>query len=128
MEDNTGDVIASAMWPLPKIDDWEQLNLSDAELNKLPGWNSNSDIGFTHATQPGSTAKLVTSLAAFNKLGDVAAKKIIRVYPNDLIRVTGPEPDEAGLITIEKAIVKSNNSFFIRLANEEKLQEEMATL
>ena len=55
-------------------------------------------------------------------------EKKIRIYPKDLIRVTGPEPDEAGLINIERAIVRSNNSFFIRLANEEQLQEEMATL
>ncbi len=128
MEDNTGDVISSASWPLPQVNDWERMNLSENELNKLPGWNVNADIGFTHATQPGSTAKLITALAAFNKLGDPVAKKIIRVYPKDLIRLTGPEPDEAGLITIERAIVRSNNSFFIRLANEEKLQEEMTTL
>ncbi|MGH2566574.1 MAG: penicillin-binding transpeptidase domain-containing protein, partial [Ginsengibacter sp.] len=128
MEDNTGEVIASAMWPLPPVNDWDRMNLSDAELNDLPGWNVNSDIGFTHATQPGSTAKLITALAAFNKLGNAAAKKIIRVYPQDLIRTNGPEPDEAGLINIERAIVKSNNSFFIRLANEAHLQEEMATL
>ncbi|HMK05737.1 MAG TPA: FtsW/RodA/SpoVE family cell cycle protein [Ferruginibacter sp.] len=128
MEDNTGDVITSASWPLAPVNDWERMNLSENELNKLPGWNVNSDIGFTHATQPGSTAKLVTSLAAFNKLGESAAKKLIKVYPKDLIRLTGPEPDEAGLISIERAIVRSNNSFFIRLANEEKLQEEMATL
>ncbi|CAN5382592.1 hypothetical protein BH11BAC5_BH11BAC5_29610 [soil metagenome] len=128
MEDNTGDVLASACWPLPPVNDWERLSLSENEINKLPGWNVNTDMGFTHATQPGSTAKLVTAMAAFNKLGIAAAKKTIRVYPKDLIRVTGPEPDEAGIINIEKAIVKSNNSFFIRLANEEKLQEEMATL
>ncbi|MFT3907962.1 MAG: FtsW/RodA/SpoVE family cell cycle protein [Ferruginibacter sp.] len=128
MEDNTGDVIASAMWPLPPVNDWDRMNLAEDELNKLPGWNVNTDMGFTHATQPGSTAKLVTSLAAFNKLGDAAAKKVIRVYPKDLVRTKGPEPDEAGLINIERAIVKSNNSFFIRLANEEKLQEEMVTL
>jgi len=128
VEDNTGDVITSAAWPLAPINDWERMNLSDNELNKLPGWNVNSDIGFTHATQPGSTAKLVTSLAAFNKLGNAAAEKNIRVYPKDLIRTNGPEPDEAGLINIERAIVRSNNSFFIRLANEEKLQEEMVTL
>ena len=103
---------------LPPVDDFDRLSLPENELNKLPGWNVNTDIGFTHATQPGSTAKLVTAMAAFNKLGVAAAKKTIRVYPKDLIRVTGPEPDEAGLITIEKAIVKSNNSFFIRLANE----------
>ena len=128
MEDNTGDVIASACWPLPPVNDWERLSLAENDINKLPGWNVNTDIGFTLATQPGSTAKLVTAMAAFNKLGEAAAKKTIRVYPKDLIRLTGPEPDEAGLITIERAIVRSNNSFFIRLANEEQLQEDMATL
>ncbi len=128
MEDNTGDVISSAAWPLPPVNDWERMNLNENELNKLPGWNVNSDIGFTHATQPGSTAKLITGLAAFNKLGAAAANKVIKIYPKDLIRVTGPEPDEAGSISIERAIVRSNNAFFIRLANEEKLQEEMATL
>lgn len=128
MEDNTGDVLASASWPLPPVNDFERLSLPENEMNKLPGWNVNADIGFTHATQPGSTAKLVTAMAAFNKLGKQAERKTIRVYPRDLIRVTGPEPDEAGLITIEKAIVRSNNSFFIRLANEEQLQEEMVNL
>ncbi len=128
MEDNTGDVLASATYPLPPVNDWDMLTLSESELNKFPGWNVNSDIGFTHATQPGSTAKLVTALAAFNKLGEAAATKKIRVLPKDLIRVNGPEPDEAGDISIERAIVKSNNSFFIRLANQERLQEEMGTL
>ncbi|MEO6549492.1 MAG: FtsW/RodA/SpoVE family cell cycle protein [Ferruginibacter sp.] len=128
MEDNTGDILASAAFPLPAIDNWDQLTLSENELNKLPGWNVNSDIGFTHATQPGSTAKLVTALAAFNKLGEAAAKKVILVHPQDLIRIKSDEPDEAGYITMERAIVKSNNSFFIRLANEEQLQEEMGTI
>lgn len=128
MKDNTGDVLASACWPLPPVNDWDKLTLPQNALNKLPGWNVNTDLGFTHATQPGSTAKLVTALAAFNKLGVAAAKKTIRVYPKDLIRVTGPEPDEAGLISIEKGIVKSNNSFFIRLANEDQLQEQMVNL
>lgn len=128
MEDNTGDVLASAMYPLAPVNDWDLLTLSEGELNKLPGWNVNSDIGFAYATQPGSTAKLITSLAAFNKLGEAAASKTIRVLPQDLIRTRGPEPDEAGDITIERAIVKSNNSFFIRLANQERLQEEMGTL
>jgi cell division protein FtsI/penicillin-binding protein 2 len=104
------------------------LTMSETSLNKLPGWNVNSDIGFTLATQPGSTAKVATSLAAFNKLGEAAATKVIRVYPQDLIRTRGYEPDEAGFITIERGLVKSNNSFFIRLANQEQLQEEMATI
>jgi cell division protein FtsI/penicillin-binding protein 2 len=128
MESNTGDVLASASYPLAPVADYDMLTLSESELNKVAGWNVNKDLGFTHATQPGSTAKLVTALAAFNKLGEVAAKKTIRVLPQDLIRVKSAEPDEAGNISIERAIVKSNNSFFIRLANEERLQEEMGTL
>ena len=128
MEDNTGDILASAGYPLPAIDNWDQLILSETELNKLPGWNVNADIGFTHATQPGSTAKLVTALAAFNKLEEAAAKKTILIHPEDLIRIKSDEPDEAGNISMERAIVKSNNSFFIRLANEAQLQEEMGDL
>ena len=128
MEDNTGEVLASAAYPLPPVNDWDRLILSEQELNRLPGWNVNSDMGFTHATQPGSTAKLATAMAAFNKLGEAAATKTIRVYPQDLIRIKSAEPDEAGNISIERAIVKSNNSFFIRLANEERLEEDMGTV
>ena len=128
MEDNTGDVLASAAYPLPPVNDWDLLTLSEQELNRFPGWNVNSDMGFTHATQPGSTAKLVTALAAFNKLGAKAADKKYWFTPQDLIRIKSAEPDEAGYINIERGIVKSNNSFFIRLANEEQLQEQMGTL
>ena len=128
MEDNTGDVLASSSYPLPQVNNWDMLTLSEAEQNRLSGWNVNRDMGFTYATQPGSTAKLVTALSAFNKFGEAAATMTKRVLPQDLIRVKGPEPDEAGNITIERAIVKSNNSFFIRLANEDRLEEEMGTL
>ena len=128
IEDTTGDVLASAAYPLPTIDDWDKMTLSVAEQNKLPYWITNSDLGFTHATQPGSTAKLVTALAAFNKLGDAAITKTKLIRTQDLIRVKSDEPDETGTINIERAIVKSNNPFFIKLANEEQLQEEMASL
>jgi cell division protein FtsW (lipid II flippase) len=128
MESNTGDVLASASYPLAPVNDYERLSLSEQEMNRLPGWNVNSDLGFTYATQPGSTAKLVTALAAFNKLGERAATLTKRILPQDLIRVKSLEPDEAGNISIERAIVRSNNSFFIRLANEERLEEEMGNL
>ena len=128
MEDKTGDVLASANYPLPPVDDWDMLNLTPQEQNQLSGWVTDNDLGFTIATQPGSTAKLITALAAFNKLGIGAAKKIIVVHPQDLIRTKGYEPDEAGNINIERGIVRSNNSFFIRLANQEQLQEYMGDL
>jgi len=128
MESNTGNILASSSYPLAPVADYDMLTLTERELSNMPGWNVNKDIGFTHATQPGSTAKLITALAAFNKLGEAAATKTIRVLPQDLIRIKSAEPDEAGSISIERAIVRSNNSFFIRLANEERLQEEMGTL
>lgn len=128
MDNGNGDVLTSAAFPLPTINEPEKLTLSVREQNRLPYWITNSDLGFTHATQPGSTAKLITASAAFNKLGMAAASKVITVRPQDLIRVKSDEPDEAGNITIERAIVKSNNPFFIRLANEERLEEEMGNL
>ncbi|MEJ2883227.1 FtsW/RodA/SpoVE family cell cycle protein [Pedobacter sp. GR22-6] len=125
MEDNTGDVLSSAVYPLPPLKDWEQLTMSTAEQNKLSGWLTTSDLGFTYATQPGSTAKLATTMAAFNKLGLAAAQQTYPVSMAERIRTKGIEPDETGIITLEKAVVKSNNVYFIKLANQQHLQEEM---
>jgi len=128
LETGNGDVLASAGWPLPLVDDWDLMNMPVGERNLLPFWTAHTDLGFTHATQPGSTAKVATALAAFNKLGPGAAGKNITVRQQDLIRIKSPEPDEPGNISLERALVRSNNSYFIRLANEEQLQEEMAQL
>jgi cell division protein FtsW (lipid II flippase) len=128
MDASNGDVILSSMFPLPAIDNPEQMLLTPSEQNSLPYWITNTDLGFTYATQPGSTAKLITALSAFNKLGMAAEHKVITVLPGDLIRRGGYEPDEAGRITIEHGIVRSNNPFFIRLANQERLQEEMGQI
>lgn len=128
MEDSTGDVLSSASFPLPTLDEPEKLLLTTAEENKLSRWITNRDLGFTHATQPGSSAKLVTASAAFNKMGMEAARKNITIRQQDLIRIKGEEPDATGSISLQRAIVQSNNPYFIRLANEERLQEEMATI
>lgn len=128
MEDSTGDVLASAMHPLPPVDNWELMNLSRREQNSLAYWITLRDLGFTYATQPGSTVKIATALAAFNKFGVGAANKTYLVREQDRIRISGPEPDQTGTINMRQAIVNSNNVYFIRLANEERLQEEMATL
>lgn len=128
MEDNTGDVLVSANYPLPPVNDWEQMTMPIQEQNKLSRWMTTADLGFTYATQPGSTAKVATTIAAFNKLGMAATKKAFMVSPYERIRTKGIEPDETGRITLERALVKSNNVYFIKLANEEHLQEEMANV
>jgi cell division protein FtsW (lipid II flippase) len=128
LSDQSGDVLASACWPLPPVEDWELLTMTSREASRHPGWLTIQDLGFTHATQPGSTAKLATALAALNKYGPTIAGKKLLIRPQDLIRTRGPEPDEPGWIDMERAIVKSNNSYFIRLANESRLEEEMANI
>ncbi len=128
MEDVTGDVLASAVYPLPKVNDWDLITMPTNDQNKLAEWITSSDLGFTYATQPGSTAKVLTAMASFNKLGLDAARKKYTVSSYERIRTKGLEPDETGVIDLERALVKSNNVYFIKLANEEKLQEQMANL
>lgn len=128
MSSGTGDVLASAMHPLPPLNNWEQLNMSIQEQNQLSNWVTTADPGFTVATQPGSTAKLLTAMAAFNKIGKAAAQQRYLVSAAERIRSGGPEPDETGNIDMERAIVKSNNVYFIKLANQQHLQVPMAEL
>lgn len=128
MQPNTGDVLASAVYPLPPVHNWDQLTMPVGEQNKLSQWITTSDLGFTYATQPGSTAKVLTTMAAFNKLGLAAADKKFTVESYERIRTKGIEPDETGVITLERAVAKSNNVYFIKLANQEHLEEDMATL
>ncbi|MDB4925337.1 FtsW/RodA/SpoVE family cell cycle protein [Mucilaginibacter sp.] len=128
IQPSTGDVLASAVYPLPPVHNWDQLTMPVNEQNKLSQWVTTSDLGFTYATQPGSTAKVLTTMAAFNKLGLEAANKKFTVSTYERIRTKGVEPDETGVITLERAVAKSNNVYFIKLANQEHLQEDMATL
>lgn len=128
MEASSGDVLTSAVYPLPPIHDWERLTMTNAEQNQLLGWTTTADLGFTNFTQPGSTAKLITAMASFNKLGMAAAEKKYQVASWERIRTKGIEPDETGWIDLERAVVKSNNVYFIKLANQEQLQENMGVL
>ena len=71
---------------------------------------------------------MLTTLAAFNKLGLAASQIVYPVGAAERIRTKGIEPDETGQISMERALVKSNNVYFIKLANEQHLQDEMANL
>ena len=128
MDSATGDVLVSTQYPLPPVHNWDLLTMSIPDQNKLSQWVTTTDLGFTYATQPGSTAKVLTAMAAFNKLGADATKVTYHVSTEERIRTKGVEPDETGTITLERAIVHSNNVYFIKLANQQHLQEDMATL
>ncbi|GAC1563722.1 MAG: hypothetical protein NVS3B13_39080 [Mucilaginibacter sp.] len=128
MEANTGDVLTSAVYPLPNIYNMTELNAVPYEGNNISGWTTSSDLGFTYATQPGSAAKILTALAAFNKLGLNASNIHYTVSSRERIRTKGVEPDETGDIGMEQAVVKSNNVYFIKLANQQHLEKNMVDL
>ncbi|WP_184545751.1 FtsW/RodA/SpoVE family cell cycle protein [Mucilaginibacter sp. FT3.2] len=128
MEANTGDVLVSAQYPLPPVHNWDQLTMSQADQNKLSTWMTTTDLGFTYASQPGSTAKVLTAMSAFNKLGMAAADVTYHVSTEERIRTKGIEPDETGEITMARAIAKSNNVYFIKIANQQHLEEYMVNL
>ena len=128
MDSSNGDVLVSTQYPLPPVRNWDLLTMSIPDQNKLSQWVTTTDLGFTYATQPGSTAKVLTAMAAFNKLGGDAAKVVYHVSEAERVRTTGVEPDETGMITMERAIAHSNNVYFIKLANQQHLQEDMGTL
>ena len=132
----TGEVLASVVHPLPDIASLKQLaDVPSKEQKFITNTTkingklfSETDLGMTYATAPGSTAKILTAFAALNRLGTAGAKVVYNVTENEKIRTTGPEQDPTGPVDMRRAIVKSSNIYFIRIANEHHLDPEMQVL
>ena len=69
MDAASGEVLASALNPLPNLQSPELLSLPEREKNQLSVPVTDRDLGMTYATAPGSTIKILTAMAGFNKLG-----------------------------------------------------------
>ena len=133
LDAGTGDLLASALNPLPNLQMPDLMLLPDRERNKLPKPVTDRDLGMTYATAPGSTAKILTGMAAFNKMGPDAAKvKYKDIYRPEIFRDNPTEQEpfipKVNYVDMHEAIVNSSNIFFIRMANENSLEEQMAAL
>jgi cell division protein FtsW (lipid II flippase) len=126
----TGEVITSANHPLPNLATPDVLLLPDRDRRQLPYLVTERDLGLTYPTAPGSTAKLITALAGFNKRGSTAAGITYGPFGYDeIIRRKGVESEPFNeVVDMKKAIVKSSNVYFIRLANELALDNELSDL
>lgn len=129
----TGDLLASALNPLPNLQMPDLMLLPDRERNKLPKPVTDRDLGMTYATAPGSTAKILTGMAAFNKMGVDAAKVKYRdIYRNEIFRDNPTEQEpfipKVKYVDMREAIINSSNIFFIRMANENSLEDQLAAL
>jgi cell division protein FtsW (lipid II flippase) len=125
----TGEVLASALHPLPNLQRPDELSLPDRERLKLPYLVTERDLAMTYPTAPGSTAKIMTATAAFNKLGQDAAAVSFPISCGEIIRRGKVESEPCGgRVDMRQAIVRSSNVYFIRIANDYTLDNQLANL
>jgi len=133
LDAGTGDVLASALNPLPDLQSPELLSLPDRERMKLEKPVTDRDLGMTYPTAPGSAVKILTAMAGLNKLGLAATEvKYNDIFRAEIFRDNKKEQEpfvpKVPFVNMREAIINSSNIFFIRLANDHYLEDEMAAL
>lgn len=126
LDARTGDLLTSSCYPLPD----QQLIAQNAEHGYNDRYRNfraytDRDLGMTYQTQPGSTAKVMSALAGLMKMGDTAAKTTYTVYADEAVHV-GAEP--TGAVTMQDAIVRSSNNYFVHLVNDKDLYHELDSI
>ncbi|MDE6340140.1 MAG: FtsW/RodA/SpoVE family cell cycle protein, partial [Muribaculaceae bacterium] len=128
-----GDLLCSANYPLPSQDSIYMLNdkkiYGAVPFEKLPNHTplTERDLGLTFQSQPGSTAKVMSSIAGFMKLGDEAASVTYNIRPEETIEPSTIEP-WGSAVSMETSIVKSSNCYFINLVHDKDLYVELDSL
>lgn len=130
MDAENGDLLTSSLYPLPNQDVLSDSKLpgfyNDNEKNRYT-WQAYTDIdmGLFHPVHPGSTAKVISSLAAIQTLGNKATDDKLYEYTVYRGQTTGLEPgstkysaDAKTYVNMRRAIIASSNVYFIRLINE----------
>lgn len=158
LDAQNGDLLTSANYPLP---DYQRLLMEDsiAKANGKKGavysdnnrswrWQAytDRDLGLTYQTFPGSTAKVMSTMAGFQKMGDDAARKTYHITIDDIIeRGSVKEPHEGQKypnrddfhrykntavrnVDMWVAIVESSNCYFVNLVNDNDLYDELANI
>lgn len=125
----TGDVLSSASNPSPSYKDQKLIsNIEPEDYRNIyrqifaDRMVVPQDLGITYTSRPGSTVKIIDAYAAFNQYGLGAANFSFFIYPAEVIRPDEPSGEQ---VDMRKAIVRSSNVYFIKLANEKKLQRSL---
>lgn len=146
-----GDMLASANYPLP---DYDRL-LKEENLARKAGkrfatysdnykdkkWNAytDRDLGTTYPTYPGSTAKVMSAMAGFMKLGTAAESVTYRITNEEAIEIGKNGPIEPTIdnptlhhrhdpVNMKHAIVESSNCYFVNLVNDKDLYESLGEI
>lgn len=134
LDAENGDLLTAANYPLP---DYQRLRDEDSQGHRSYSDNykdrnwmayTDRDLGLTYQTMPGSTAKVMSAIAGFQKLGTSAADKKYLITADDIVE-TGKAPEPHGYkVPMKDAIVKSSNCYFINLINENDLYWELDSI
>ncbi len=112
LDASTGEVLASLTYPLPPVENDAPAVAADPNAH---------DHALFAQRAPGSTLKLATATAAYNKLGMAADTITTFVRADEKIRSDEP----VGLVNMEQAIIASSNVYFLRLAQQYRLTNEL---
>lgn len=133
LDAKNGDLLCSANYPLPNQDSIFMLNdrkiYGAVPFEKIPGHEAitERDLGMTFQTQPGSTAKVMSAMAGFMNMGAAAANVTYDVKAEETIEPSTIEPWGPNL-SMETAIVKSSNCYFINLIHNKNLYSELDSI
>ncbi len=123
-----GDLLCSANYPLPNQD-------TIVAKSNIPYYSDNSlnfkaytdrDLGMTFQSQPGSTAKVMSAMAGFMKVGGDATGKSYMVYSEEKIDTKLGEP--TGNVSLHSAIVQSSNCYFVNSVNDMDLYKQLGII
>lgn len=132
MDAENGDLLTSSLYPLPNqkvLSDPSLPHFYDDNEHNRNTWQAYTDIdmGLFHPVHPGSTAKVISSLAAIQALGNEATDDKLHEYTVYRGQTTGFEPASTRYrynpqpkqeVNMRRAIIASSNVYFIRLINE----------
>lgn len=131
LDANKGDLLASAVYPLPDYDILSDANVNEIynDRNKPNSWKAytDMDLGLSFPTPPGSTAKVVTGLAGLKKCGIVAGDYKFYYYPEEKV---GADPNRLmnRWVNMDDAITWSSNNYVIKLLNTYDLYEDLGQI
>lgn len=144
LDSKHGDLLASSNYPLPYTDSIRCINRMnlDTKSGAPSEWRPGNpiterDLGLTYQTAPGSTAKVMSALAGFMKIGVEAYNTGFEIKPYMTVEPPTKEPNtsvpsmnrKGGRRTyMENAIVNSSNCYFIMLVNEKDLYPQLGSI
>lgn len=119
-----GDLLCSANWPLANPTQLKSMNIINYKEQKGQKAFVDRDLGLTYQTQPGSTAKTVSAMAAYMRDGMQAKNINFNISESEIIGL-----DKSGMYDIREALRHSTNAFFVKLVNDgEGLYDYLKTI